>query len=126
MVECDISVPEELRDRFSEMPPIFKHASVKHTDAGRHMQEFVEANGLSQRPRKCLIGSLFGDKILLATPLLRWYMKHGLKVTRIYQSIQWRSSTCFASFTQQVADARRNGDSHPDKKVIGETMKLLG
>ena len=109
---CDISVPERPRDKFS----IFKRSSLKHSDAGRHMQEFVVTNELSQQPRKCLIGSLFGHKRLLATPLLRWYMKQGLEVTKIYQPIQWRSSTCFASFTQQVADTRRDRDCHPGKK----------
>ena len=28
MVECDVRVPEELQDYFSEMQPVFKNASV--------------------------------------------------------------------------------------------------
>ena len=34
MVECDVRVPEELQDYFSEMQPVFKNASVTRDDIG--------------------------------------------------------------------------------------------
>ena len=41
------------------------------------------------RPRRSLIGSMACEKILLATPLLKWYLEHGLEVTRVYQVIEY-------------------------------------
>jgi len=83
VVECDISVPSDMYDHFAEFPPIFKNTNVSPADAGPLMQKFVEDNNLSTKPRRMLIGSMWGEKILLATPLLRWYVKHGLKITKL-------------------------------------------
>ena len=74
MVECDIEVPPELREHFAEMPPIFKNVNISREDIGEHMREFAEAHNLMSQPRRSLIGSYFGTKILLTTPLLQWYL----------------------------------------------------
>ena len=41
-----------------------------------------------KQPRRALIASFYGEKIVLATPLLQWYLKHGLVRSHIYQIIQ--------------------------------------
>ena len=41
------------------------------------------------QPRRSLIGSMKGEKILLATPLLKWYLEHGLEVTKVHQVIEF-------------------------------------
>ena len=73
-----------------------------------------------------LVGSYRGDKILLATPLLRWYLTHGLVVDRIYQVIEYEANPCCQRFGESVSTARRAGDADPDKAIIADTMKLLG
>ena len=77
-------------------------------------------------PRRMLVGSYRGDKILLATPLLRWYMDHGLEVTHVYQVIEYDPIPCFRRFGEAVSTARREGDVHSHKAIIADTMKLLG
>ena len=47
-------------------------------------------------------------------------------MSHIYQIIQCDPSPCFASFADTVSDARREGDVHPDKTIIADTMKLMG
>ena len=56
-------------------------------------------------PRKSLISSMFGEKILLSTPLLKWYLQHGLEVTHIYQVIEYIPKACFTEFGNAVSDA---------------------
>ena len=73
-----------------------------------------------------LIGSYRGEKILLATPLLRWYLAHGLVVDHVYQIIEYEPKPCFQNFGDSVSAARRAGDADPDKAIIADTMKLLG
>ena len=85
-VECDIHVPEHLRDKFSEMCPVFKNTEISRDDIGEYMKAYAEENDIMSRPRRSLIGSMVGEKILLATPLLKWYLEHGLEVTRAYTS----------------------------------------
>ena len=84
-VECDIQVPEHLKPKFSEMCPIFKNMEISREDIGEYMKNFGEEHGIMNRPRRSLIGSFYGEKILLTTPLLQWYLVHGLEVTRVYQ-----------------------------------------
>ena len=86
-IEYDIHVPEHLRDKFSEMCPILKNTDISRDDIGEFMKTYAEENDIMSRPRRSLIGSMVGEKILLVTPLLKWYLEHGLEVTRVYQVI---------------------------------------
>ena len=83
-VECDIEVPDHLKDYFSEMTPIFKNTEVSLKDVGQHMQEYAKEHKIKDIPRRLLIGSYFGKKIGLSTPLLKWYLNHGLVISHIY------------------------------------------
>ena len=126
MVECDLHVPEHLQDHFAEMQPIFKNATVTRDDIGSFMQQYAEEHDIMSTPRRMLVGSYRGDKILLTTPLLRWYIAHGLVVDRVYQIVEYSPNPCFQRFGESVSAARRAGDSDPEKAIIADTMKLLG
>ena len=126
MVECDIRVPDNLREHFSEMQPVFKNTNVSRDDIGPFMRNYAEENDIMSTPLRMLIGSYRGDKILLATPLLRWYLAHGLVVDHVYQIIEYKRNPCFRHFGESVSSSRRAGDAHPEKTIIADTMKLLG
>ena len=126
MVECDVRVPVELQDHFAEMQPIFKNATVTCDDIGPFMREYAEENDIMSTPRRMLVGSYHGKKILLSTPLLQWYLAHGLVVDHVYQIVEYHREACFRQFGESVSTARRAGDADPDKAIIADTMKLLG
>ena len=126
MVECDLHVPEHLQDHFAEMQPIFKNATVTRDDIGPFMRQYAVDHDIMSTPRRMLVGSYRGDKILLTTPLLQWYIAHGLVVDRVYQIIEYEPKPCFQNFGDSVSAARRAGDADPDKAIIADTMKLLG
>ena len=125
VIECDIQVPEDLKSKFSEMCPIFKNTEISREDIGEYMKTFAEENNIMPQPRRSLIGSFFGTKILLATPLVQWYLEHGLVITRIYQVIEYTPMACFKPFGEAVSNARRAGDADPNKAIIADTMKLV-
>ena len=125
LIECDLEVPERLKDFFAEMPPIFKNTNISREDIGEHMQRYAEREGMMKTPRRSLIGSMFASRLFFATPLLRWYLLHGLKVTQIYQVVQFAQSPCFKPFGEAVSNARRDEDVDPTKAIIADTMKLL-
>ena len=83
MVECDLHVPEHLQDHFAEMQPIFKNATVTRDDIGPFMRQYAVDHDIMSTPRRMLVGSYRGDKILLTTPLLQWYLAHGLVVDHV-------------------------------------------
>ena len=126
IIECDVRVPEELRAHFAEMQPVFKNVNMTRDDLGPFMRRYAEDYDIMTRPRRMLVGSFRGDKMLLATPLLRWYLDHGLEVTRVYQVIEYEPNPCFRRFGDAVSTARREGDVHPHKAMFANTMKLLG
>ena len=126
MVECDFRVPDHLRGHFAEMQPVFKNTTVTRDDNGPYMDQYAEEHNILTKPRRMLVGSYRCDKNLLTTPLLRWYITHGLVVDHVYQVIEYEAKPCFQHFGESVSAARRAGDASPDKAVIADTMKLLG
>ncbi|XP_070178816.1 uncharacterized protein, partial [Littorina saxatilis] len=126
LVQCDVEVPERLRDYFSEMPPIFKNTVVGREVIGEFMKTYAERHRLLTQPRKTLIGSFTGKHILLITPLLQWYLHHGLKVLDVQQVVEYRPQRCFKAFGETVSHARRQGDQDPSKAILADTFKLLG
>ena len=90
------------------------------------MKAYAEENDIMSRPRRSLIGSMVGEKILLATPLLKWYLEHGLEVTHVYQVIEYTPKPCFKPFDDAVSNAHRAGDADHSKAIIADTIKLVG
>ena len=124
--EIDIKVPDYLKSFFADFPPIFKNTIVTEADIGKHMTAFLQQTNTSYKPRRYLIGSMFAEKQLFITPLIQWYLKMGLEVTKIYQVIEFTPRKCFQNFANKVSDDRRAGDCNPNMRVIADTSKLIG
>ena len=108
------------------MTPIFKNVDVSLDDVGEVMQNYAKEHSIKDVPRRLLIGSYFGKENRLSTPLLKWYLEHGLVVTCIYKVIEYIRNAAFNSFMTQVAQARLDGDRDKNKALITETMKRIG
>ena len=90
------------------------------------MQAHIWEYQLSDRPLRLLVGGMKARQILQTTPLLQWYLKHGLVVTKLYQVVEFQQQRCFREFVKEVSDARRHGDDDPDTGIIADTMKVIG
>ena len=66
VVECDIAVPEHLKNYFNEMQPIFKNTEIAFNDVSFDTQAQIKENYKSKK----LVGSYFGNKMLFHTDLL--------------------------------------------------------
>ena len=108
-LQVDISVPSELREKFSEMTPIFKHALVTRKDIGEYMDKYLHDTNQDFPDTRYLIGSMWAKKILLITPLAKWYLDEGLVITKVYQVVQFNPRPCFKNFANSVSDDRRAG-----------------
>jgi hypothetical protein len=58
------------------MAPIFCNVDVPFESIGEHVQEYIRENDMSKDPRRLLVGGLKAKKLLVATPLLKWYLEH--------------------------------------------------
>ena len=90
------------------------------------MQNYAKVHSIKDVPRRLLIGSYFGKKIGLATPLLKWYLEHGLVITCIYTIVEHIPNAAFSSFMTQIAQCRLEGDRDKDNALIAEMSKLIG
>ncbi|KAG2960576.1 hypothetical protein PC118_g22437 [Phytophthora cactorum] len=129
-LECDIRTLEHHKQYFGEMTPIFKNVLIDCTNEsviGKHMFDYNEARKQSRaNPARKLIGSYFGEKILIYTPLLKWYLSHGMEITKTYCFIKASSHKAFAPFMEAVSNTRREGDADKSKTMIAEMIKLVG
>ena len=125
-VQCDLDVPDGLKYKFSNFPPIFKNFNVSRADIGDYMRDYAIDNDLLKQPQRMLISSFKLENGTVITPLLNFYLSLGLKCTKIYRFVQYTPKKCFNNFVQSVVDARRVGDENPESSVVAETMKLLG
>ena len=118
---------EQLRDKFSEFSPLFILDEVPGEQIPQHMKDYQINTGRKKiKNNKKLLGVMKAEKILLYSPLLKWYLNHGLQVTKIHRYISYTSSRPFAWFPEEVSSARRDADNDKNKKQLGDTAKLKG
>lgn len=124
--EVDIKIPENLREKFSEMAPFFHNKEVPIEKVPEHMQAYLQKTARKQVEQKKLLASLEAEKILLYEPLLAWYISHGAEITKLYRTINYKPEKIFPWFVEEVTKARRTGDVEKDKALLAEVFKLLG
>ena len=90
------------------------------------MQQYVDQNGLSNKPRHLLISGMQAERLMLSSPYLKWLLQKGLVVTKLHQVVEYTPRCGFNRFVHQVSEARRTGDIDEDQKIIADTMKLIG
>ena len=88
------------------MAPLFKNIEITKQDVEPYMAEVCSKLDEFKTPRRSLIGSFFGNQIILATPLIQWYLEHGLDIDNITVFIRYEPVPCFKTFAEKVANAR--------------------
>ena len=73
-----------------------------------------------------LIATMNAKKILLKSNLLKWYLEHGLVVTKIYDYIPAEKAKIYEDFVNWVSDARRLGDVKKEYAIKADNCKNIG
>ena len=58
--------------------------------------------------------------------MAKFYLEMGLKITKIYEFIEFFPQKCFAPLAQEIVNSRRLADTDKSKAVIALTNKLTG
>ena len=125
--QVDIEVPDDLYEKLSEMPPQFVVQEILDRNILEEMKIYKEKTGRKTvKDTKKLPGVMKAKKILLYTPVLEWYLQHGLRLTAVHQLIENEPGMPFAWFPEEVANARREADKDPLKKQPGDVAKRKG
>ena len=125
LAQVDIHTNEDLKDKFHDLPPIFKSAVLSKEDAGPHMARFCKTTGLVSQPRMSLISSYFSRRVLIPTPFLQWYLLNGLMVTQLYILMQYDRRQCFQALAENCAPKWRDTRRDPLQALAWESAKLL-
>ena len=105
---------------------MFVNREVLEAVVPKEMLDYLTRTGRKRTTGKKLLGALEAAEILLYTPLLRWYIEHGLELQAVYTTIEYQPGIILAWFVDQVTDARRMGDTDREKAIFAEVFKLLG
>ena len=76
-------------------------------------------------PKK-LLGVTNAEKILLYSPLLKWYLSQGLKLTAVHKYLKYKSGKPFEWFPEDVGQTRQNENDDPALKQLDDTHKIKG
>ena len=121
----DIEVPEELKKKSANFPPIFKNTSVGRHDIGLMKKDYAGKEEILCQSRKMFDFTLFPSGRTLITPLLLFYLDLGLYAKKNHRFVDYTLVKCFDKFVQSDVNARREGDENPNSIVVAEIMKLL-
>ena len=125
-VKCDIHVPDDRIEYFSQFPPVFKNTEITMEDIGEHMQEYARSIQRTKCVDKALISSMKGEGLVLLTPLFKKYIEMGLICTNIEWILEYNPKRVFENFQNKVTNDRRKADLDPAYSIIGETSKTAG
>ena len=123
--QCDIKVPEHLREKFANLPPICKNKNEGRHDIGPILQESSERKGLLSQTRRMLNSSFEMINGTVFTPLLLFYLDVGLVGRKHYRFLEYTLVKCFNNSVQSAVNARRQTDENPNSSVVAKTMKLI-
>ena len=126
IIKCDLHVPENRIDHFSEFPPIFKNTEITMADIGEHMQEYCRDITRKEAVKRSLISSMWGKDLVILTPLFKKYIEMGLICDKIEWIMEYNPKPVFNWFKDEVVNDRRMADLDPDWIIRGETSKTRG
>ena len=106
-LQGDIHVPDELKVKFSEFCPLFIVDSIIDELIPSHVKEYqMRTRQKMIRGTKKLLGVTCAEMILLYSPMLKWYLEHGLKVKAIHTYLKYKSGLPFNWFAKEVSKVR--------------------
>ena len=88
------------------MPPIFVNREVLEAAVLKEMWDYLTRKGRKRTTGKKLLGAFEADGIPLHTPLLLWYIEHGLELQAVYTTSEYQPQNILAWFVDVVTDAR--------------------
>ena len=114
----------DIRVQFSEFPLIFIVTQVPVEQIAPAMRAYRDRTGRAKGARK-LVAVLEAKKVVLYSPLIKWYLQKGLIIDQFYEAAIYNPGRPFSWLPEMVAQKRREADEKPKISQVGETYKLL-
>ena len=122
-VQCDMRVPDNLKEKLEAFPPIYRKPLVSLSNIREFMKKYAGENKLLTQAQRMVISSFRLINGTIITPPSNFYLDHGRESTQIHRFVQYTPLKCFISFVQSAVNAQRERDENPLSSVVAETMK---
>lgn len=127
-VTCDVSSPDEMIQRHLKkgflFPPIITRQTITDDMISPYMAKLMQ-NKPKSNNAPSPIQTYHGKNLFLLTPLVRLYMKLGLKISNLTKFIQYVPGKGLLPFANKVVQLRTEAtDDGDDAKQL--TAKLFG
>ena len=108
LCKVDITCPDEAKKKFLDLnfPPIFNHVSVTEEMLSSPLQTYAKLHKMKFPLDAQLTLTFNATGMILATPLLQYYLKNGLKITKIYYFVEYLKETPFKGFIDKMVAMR--------------------
>ena len=103
-LEVDIHVPETHYNYFEEFSPLFITAEIKVEDLSPEQRDSLPDKVKSKVQ---LVPGMRAEKVLIDASLLKWYMEHGLVVSKVHCAVEFEYSPIFRDFIDTRTQKRR-------------------
>ena len=103
-LEVDIEVPDSHYNYFEEFSPLFITAEIKVEDLSPEQRESLPEK---LKSKVQLVPGMKGEKVLIDASLLKWYMEHGLYVSKVHSAIEFQYAPIFKEFIDTRTQKRR-------------------
>ena len=112
--------PTEAAKKFERInwPPIFARRAIENDTLPSWMNK-------PRKPTPTLIQQMYGEKILLHTALVRFYLEHGFEVTHIHRFLEYQKDKCFIDFYDKLYNLRVDATIH-NNTPQASAIKLVG
>ena len=124
-IECSLESPEELIARFKALnfPPIIRRGKVTLDMVSPFMRDRLTEldRDMPQKGKVTVINAWHAEKIMLFTPMLKWLLELGVKMTEVFDIVQYTKSTCFSRFINNCVTGRIRNHKKP---TAAQTFKI--
>ena len=124
LVRCDVWVPSELMEHYSQMTPLFGNAKLGDEHLSPHMKAYVISSGMSLSKHRSPVGANRADCMLLHSELLRLYLTKGLVASNVTKTHRYKKNPILEEFVIQATESRRQGDSDRSLELHAIMAKL--
>ena len=126
-IVCDIETPPDLQEEMKLFPPIIKRMRLTNDNLTPYMAERLRKHYQkdAKLDRETVVQCFNAEQHLLMTPLVRFYLDLGLKITKIYRVIQYRPFRSISPFVKHVTAMRLEAERE-GKKTKANTAKTFG
>ena len=123
----DIMTPEHLIESLSNFPPIIRRLEVTKDYLSEYMADrYAQKNPNGpELKRETVVQCFSAESHLLMTPLIRFYLKIGLKITKIHRVIQYQPHRALSPFVKHVTSMRIDGEK-AGNKTKANSAKTFG